>query len=618
MGVSQQFADGLVNVVANLGTPRDKAAHSQYVHALLTPQQLLDAYRNAWLARAIVDYPAEDATRKWRTWRAKADQITKIERLEKALGLQRLVQDAMVAARLYGGAAIYINTADDQQDQPLRPGKEIRSLVVLTPNSLQPDPLVRDIDSEYYGWPEHYTLTASEVAPSLVLLPNGARRDARVRVHASRLVVLRGASVPNDPSLAGATNSGWGDSVLQATLDAIQQVDSTMANIASLVFEAKVDVFKFDSFAQLLEDNSNDALLTRRLQTQAAMKGINGAVVIDMKDDYQQKSATFTGLPDVVSKFMDAVSGASRIPVTRLYGRAAVGLSGSGDGDERVYFDRIGHIQATEVGPAMALLDDCIIHQALQGRPEEIYYEWAPLRQLTEAERAEIFVKTSNAARALAGPNAGPLMSVYALSDALVNELTEQGVLPGLDQAVKKHGTLEDEDGFVGPEDAGTPSSISDAAPRTLYVSRKVLNAAAIQAHYKAQGIDGLVDTNDMHVTITYSRQPVDWMKMGEAWAADGDGSLTISAGGARLMEVFGPNRDTAVLAFVSSNLSWRHEDMVRNGASWDWPEYQPHISISYAFTGDISAVEPWRGEIRLGPEIFEEINEDWKSKVSE
>lgn len=459
MGDSQRFADGLVNVVANLGTPRDKAAHSQYVDAMLTPAQLLAAYRNSWLSRAIVDYPAEDATRKWRMWRAEADQITRIEKLEKRLGLQKRVQDAMVAARLYGGAAIYINTADENQDQPLHPGKEIRSLVVLTPNSLRAEPLVRDINNEYYGRPEFYTLATSEAAPSLVLLPNGTRRNSQVRIHASRLVLFRGASVPNDPSVAGMVNTGWADSVLQSTLDAIQQVDSTMANIASLVFEAKVDVFKFDSFAQLLEDNSNDVLLTRRLQTQAAMKGINGAVVIDMKDDYQQKSANFAGLPDVVSKFMDAVSGASRIPVTRLYGRAAVGLSGSGDGDERVYFDRIGHIQATEIGPAMALLDDCIIHQALSGRPEEIYYEWAPLRQLTEAERAEIFLKTSNAARALAGPNAGPLMSVYALSDALVNELTEQGVLPGLDQAVAKHGTLEDEDGLVGPEDDDKPGT---------------------------------------------------------------------------------------------------------------------------------------------------------------
>lgn len=599
MGIIKQFTDGLVNVVANLGTARDKAAHNQYAETLLTPPVLMAAYRGSWLASAIIDYPAEDATRKWRQWRAESEQITKIEALEKRLHLKRRIQDAMTAARLFGGAAIYLNTKTADQAAPLIAGKEeIRSLVVLTRNSLSPVEMVRDIDSDYYGRPEFYTLASGVNAKQVV-------------IHASRLVVLRGSTLPDDVSSAAA-HQGWGDSVLQSTMDAVQQTDSTMANMASLVFEAKVDVLRFKGLADMLADEGNDPLITRRLQTQAALKGINGALLIDAEDEYEQKNANFTGLPDVVSKFMDAVAGASRIPVTRLYGRAAAGLSGSGDGDERVYFDRIGHVQATEMQPAMELLDECLIWQALGSRPEEIYFEWRPLRQLTETERADIFGKTAAAARALAGATAGELIPMDALSDALVNELTEQGVLPGLDQAIAEYGSLAAQGLPAEGEEETLPpaaSAITDAAPRTLYVSRKVLNAAEILAHYRAQGVGELVDADDMHVTITYSRQPVNWMQMGEAWG----GELVVSAGGARLMEVFGPEKDTAVLAFVSSSLSWRHEEMVRAGASWDWPEYQPHVSISYAFAGDIDAVEPWRGEIKLGPEIFEALNENWK-----
>lgn len=429
MGIIKTFADGLVNIVANLGTARDKAAHNQYVDTLLAGPALLAAYRNSWLARAIIDYPAEDSTRKWRQWRAEAEQITKIERLEKALHLKRRVQDAVTAARLYGGSAIYLNTKTAKQELPLQVGKEeIRSLVVLTRNNLTPDQVVRDIDNPYYGRPEFYTLATGDNA-------------GQVRIHASRLVIFRGATLPEDANTATA-NQGWGDSVLQSTMDAIQQMDSTMANMASLVFEAKVDVLKFKGFADLLADEGNDAQVTRRLSTQAAMKGINGALVIDAEDDYEQKSANFAGLPDVVAKFMDAVAGASRIPVTRLYGRAAVGLSGSGDGDERVYFDRIGHIQATEIQPAMEMLDDCLIWQALGARPEEIYFEWRPLRQLTETERADIFSKTASAARSLAGNNEGALIPMDALSDSLVNEFTEQGMLPGLEQAIEEYGSL--------------------------------------------------------------------------------------------------------------------------------------------------------------------------------
>lgn len=601
MGVIRSLADGLKNVVANLGTERDKASHSEYADALFNQQQLLSAYRNSWLAGAIVDYPAEDATRKWRMWRAEQDQITKIEALEKKLRVKSLTKDAMVAARLYGGAAIYINTGDSQQEQPLQPGSEIISLVVLNKHHLTPETIIRDINSKYYGGPEFFTLTS-------------AGSSARTRIHISRLVIFHGRQIPDDLSLSDATNF-WGDSVLQSTMDALKQTDASMANMASLVFEAKVDVFRFKGFAELLgEQVGGDEKVTSRLVYQAAMKGINGAVVMDAEDEYDQKNASFAGLPDVISKFMDAVSGAARIPVTRLYGRAAVGLSGSGDGDERVYFDRIGDVQSSEIQPEMELLDNCLIQQALGQRVADIYYQWAPLRQLTETERAENFTKTANAARSLAGSNAGEIVPMDALSDAVVNELTEQGVLPGLDQAIKKYGSLYEQRKMGNSDDEDEMTDrITDAAPRSLYVSRNVLNGKEILAHFAAQGIKNLISAEDMHVTITYSREPVDWMKMGASWNSE----LTIAAGGARIMELFGPEKDTAVLAFSGGELNWRHEDMVSNGASWDWPEYQPHISISYDFDGDIEAIEPWTGEIKFGPEIFKEIDEDWKAKVT-
>lgn len=424
-GKVQRVQDGLVNVVANLGTGRDKAAHSQYVSSIFGAHQLLQAYENSWLAGAIVDYPAEDATRKGRAWRAKPDQIIKIEAMERQWGLLGKLQGLLVASRLYGGAALYMNTGDADQSTPLVVPSEVKSLVLLTKEQLSAGPINNDIDSQYYGLPEVYTLSSN------------ARQ---VRIHRSRLVIMVGVPVPGTTQV----NNGWGNSVLQSTYEAVQQVDSTMANMASLVFEAKVDVFKFEGLADLFA-NQKDGLVHARLSAQAAMKGINGAVVIDIKDDYQQKSATFGGLPEVVTKFMDAVSGASRIPVTRLYGRAAVGLSGSGDGDERVYFDRIGHLQATTITPAMALLDECLIWQALGERPAEIFYEWRPLRQLSETERADILVKISTAARNFAGANFGEIIPGDALSDSVVNEMTESGLLPGLPQLIKKYGSRREQ-----------------------------------------------------------------------------------------------------------------------------------------------------------------------------
>lgn len=426
------IADGFQNVVANLGTARDKNAHNGYAQTFLTSETALAMYEASWLAASIVDYPAEDATRKWRFWRANAEQITAIEAVEKKLQLKKRVEEALIASRLYGGAAIFINTDSGDAENPLRENERIKSLVVMTKNTLQPVEIVRDINSEYFGAPEYFRLSSAG--------------GNLVTIHASRLVIFRGTPVPGDPGTI-STDQWWGNSALKVTMDAVTSMDATMANMASLVFEAKVDVFRFKGFADLVSQNSPeiDAMLSRRLTTQAVMKGINGAVVIDSEDDYEQKSANFGGLPDVVAKFMDGVSGAARIPVTRLYGRAAVGLSGSGDGDERVYFDRVSKHQDNDITPAMATLDDLIITQALGSRPPEIHYQWAPLRQQSETERADIFVKTANAARALAGTAAGEIIPLDALSVAVVNELTEQGVLPGLEKAIKEYGTLSEQ-----------------------------------------------------------------------------------------------------------------------------------------------------------------------------
>ena len=428
------LADGLTNVVANLGTPRDKSFHTTYVPEYFTAADLTDTYRTSWLAAAICDYPAEDATRKWRAWRAESKQISSIEALEQQLGLKTKIQAALVTARLLGGSAIYINTGAPDPTQPLVPGEEVRSLVVLSKEQLTPGTAVKDIDSEYFGKPEIYTLFS------------GATGETRpVDIHASRFAIFSGTPVPGG-------NGAWGDSVLQKSMSAIKHTDSAIANIASLMYEANVDVMKVQGFATLLEQNQDDLIL-RRAHLQAAMKGINGMLMIDAEDDYEKKSASFSGLDALLAKFFDWAAGAAGIPVTRLFGRAAVGLSGGGDGDERVYYDRIEDIQTDDIEPAIALLDECIITQALGSRPEEVYFEWRPLRQKSEAEMADIFTKYANAARSLAGTNAGEVVPMDALSDAMVNALTEAGVLPGLEGYVDKYGTLGEQNGFVGGED---------------------------------------------------------------------------------------------------------------------------------------------------------------------
>jgi len=411
--------DGLVNVIANLGTQRDKAAHAAYYLETMSHEELIAMYQTSWLAGAAVDYPVEDAIRKWRTWEGDDDVVARIVDIEDRLYLKQVLKDAMISARLFGGAAMYINATGPNKERPLMPSEKIISLIPLGKNSLAPEEIDRDINSDFYGWPTH------------IMVQSGGER---VRVHTSRFVIFRGARLP----VGAMGNDFFGQSYLQRPRVAISQCDSVLANINSLVYEANVDVMRFAGYSDMLADSANDSAVTRRLTLQAAMKGINGALVMDALDAYDKKSANFGSIPELIAKFQEMCSGATAIPVTRLFGRSAAGLSGSGDGDERQYYDRVNVLQTTVIGTGVELLDSVILKMA--GAPADVKYSWNPLRQVTELDRAKIFLDTAAAARTLAGNDAGAIIPLDALSDSVINELQAQGVLPGLEDSVAQYG----------------------------------------------------------------------------------------------------------------------------------------------------------------------------------
>jgi phage-related protein (TIGR01555 family) len=427
--------DSLVSFVSRLGTERDKAATVFYTQPILTDEQIVAAYRGSWLPRKIIDIPALDSCRKWRDWQADDKVIELIEKEEKRLNVKGKILEASKKSRLFGGAALYIGTGDADTSGPLdheRIGKAgIKHLTVLTRRQLKAGTIDRDPESEWFNRPENYYLTGL----------NGKQ----LIIHPSRLVLFNGAMAPDD-DISGAMQ-GWGESILTATLDAIKNADSTAGNIASLIFEAKIDIIKIPGFTENIGNESYEDAILSRYTLANTIKGINGTLLLDAEEEYESKSAQLAGLTDILMAFMQIVSGAADIPVTRLLGQSPAGMNATGTSDMKNYHDRIQSIQELELTPAMARLDECIIRSATGSRDETIYYEWAPLEQMSEKERADIFKTKSDAARALIGSSSGQeIITREALSDALVNTFTEDGSLPGLDGFIDEYGKLSEQE----------------------------------------------------------------------------------------------------------------------------------------------------------------------------
>lgn len=432
--------DGLQNALANLGTPRDKAFSATYGYRQRTQDELINAYRTAWLARKIVDIIPMDATRRWRAWQADSVEITDIEAEERRLGLQPKLRDGMISARLLGGSVIYIGTGDADVSQPLitdRIGKGgVRHLTVIGRDQISLGESDEDPESATFGKPAWYQVGAKGV-----------------RIHPSRVVDLRGASTP----VGTMKFDPWGDSVLQPIFDAMTQADGTAANIATLTYEACVDVLRIPNLREMLLEQGGDSKLTSYLTTLAIAKGNNGMLVLDgggaipgseKRDpgtEYDRKAIGFGGLGDIWDRMMQAVSGAADIPMTRLFGQSPGGLNASGESDLRNYYDRVQGMQELEIGPALATLDECLIRSALGGRPDDVHYNWRSLWQTTDKERAEVGKTTADIVSILAGAN---LFPVETLQAAAANAMVETGALPGLEAAIEEHGlVLEEDDG---------------------------------------------------------------------------------------------------------------------------------------------------------------------------
>lgn len=616
-----EMNDGYGNVIAGIGQGRDKPSRGFYYNHTYSDVELVAAYETSFLPRRIVDTVAEDATRRWRKWTTEKDLISPLEKEEQRSGILKAVEKAIKNARLLGGCAVYFPVRGQKADTPFVAGTvgkgDLRRVILFPQNELREGELDQDFDSENFGKPTYYIL--------------GRPDGTDVKIHHSRLMIFTGDERPLG---LGRETNYWGRSILQTVLNATKNVDGSVSAIATLILEARIDVINIKGLmAQLAGRPGYEQELLKRFGMASMSKSVNGTLILDEGEQYQQKSQTYGSLPELLDRFFQYVSGACGIPVTRLFGTSPGGMNATGESDIRHYYDRVQTLQNNTITPAMANFDEALIRSALGRRPKGIFYTWRSLWQTTEKENSDIALNIAKTGDIMVKSG---MIDSYSMGHAVVTSLGENESMPGIEEAWELHQTVRNApveavdlnaqakaaiakaEAKPGEKPANSNSSPAPAKkavnderpPRPLYVSRKVTNAKAILTWARSQGIEDLFDADDLHVTILYSKTPVDWMAMGEADMWTENGNLTIIPGGPRDVDIFGD--DTLVLRFNSRQLKWRHEEMREAGASSDYGDYKAHISITKSIDGlNLDNIKPYTGVIELGPEIFEEIKDD-------
>lgn len=621
MGVVQLF-DRLSNALTGQGTRHDPRIASTYQFAPLTQQDIAAAYSGSGLLRKICQIPALDMVREWRTWNGlEADQVAKVYETEKKFGIVGKVRQAEVLRAMGGGALIMGLPGDTAQ--PANPKAPLAFVHVVSRWHLTFETLQDDPTEDGYGEPAMWRMSTTS-----------GQKD----IHPSRVIPFRADQTAALAMPAWSSQDQfWGESVVAQVLDAVKDSDTARASFAALLHKAKLLRIGIPNLIELAAAPEGEAQVMKRLAILATAESIHNATIFDAGDPETGKGGeqitdaeyNFAGAKDMLYAYGEFVAAISDIPATRLLGRAPEGMNASGESQQADWQKRIKAMQTLDLGPCMERLDPHLL--AAAGAPSGVAnYSWDPLDTPSEKENAERFKIQMEAVDKLAGLAAIP---DQAFNRGVQSLLVEEGYLPELELALSELdeterygiGLPDDPDSEGGdPLSAGegggegsVPArrAANDAAPRPLYVRRDLLNGADLVKWAKDNGFETTLSAEDMHVTILYSKTPVDPMKMGETWTSEEDGGLTIKAGGPRALERF--NEGAVVLQFASWALDSRHREMVGAGGSHDWPEYLPHVTISYDGPEELPAV-PYQGELRFGPEIFEPLDEDWKSKVEE
>lgn len=142
-----------------------------------------------------------------------------------------------------------------------------------------------------------------------------------------------------------------------------------------------------------------------------------------------------------------------------------------------------------------------------------------------------------------------------------------------------------------------------------LYVAAKFSESTldALENLQRSLKIPNPVPRDKLHTTIVYSRVYIPYKVASGSFEIADKGKLTIfdTQGGARAL----------VFEMESDYLAARHNYAKALGATYDFPDYRPHITLSYD-VGPLSFIGEHQVPIVLDREYAEELNLDWKDTI--
>jgi len=386
--------DGFDNFVSRIGLQNDNTLSAgTYEFNLVTRNRikLEAAYRGSWVVGAVVDSVAEDMTRAGINVTTNEDDadirdlMNAVSRLQIAQSLCNLKK----WSRLYGGAIAVLDIEGQNPETPLNLDSisqdQFLGLVVYDRWQLNPV-LTKVIQSgPNMGLPAMYQIvtgmTSADVDP----------RSNRgiINVHHSRIVRDIGIQLPYFQAI---TEMMWGESILERLWDRLIAFDNVTMSAASLVDRANLRMVGINGLREILAaGGAAQQALVSQFEMMRLLQVNEGLTLLDKDDEYQSSAYSFAGLGDMIIQFGQQLSGASGIPLVRLFGQSPAGMNATGESDIRMYYDNIKAQQESTLRTGWQLILQ-VLWRSVYGKPapKDLQFEFVPLWQMSALDKATI------------------------------------------------------------------------------------------------------------------------------------------------------------------------------------------------------------------------------------
>lgn len=403
-GLSQEDRqDGWSNEVAGIGTDRDKQQHWKFDGVPVHEDEKFASLfaKDSLIRKGMAAIPETALSKGWELTLDPEykDRTKEVKDLLKGLKAESKLVEGWTMGRTFGGCAVILGV-DDKSD-PSKPLnlekiKSLNFLNVLDRRYLQVSKIYNDPLGPNWGEPEAYKIQSIQhlSAPDNAINGKNTTDALGQEVHASRVLIFEGAPTTLDMRQQLQL---WWQSEIDLIYDDVLDFQSNWKAIGHLISESSIGIYEYRGLIAAMASGGGKKAILARMEMIDRAKSVARSILIDKEEEgFSKISETFTGVPDLIDRLAQRVSGSLGIPITLLFGRSPAGQNATGESDFRMFYDLVEKQRELKLQPKLELL----VHIALivlgidpeKAKPVVFF---KPLWELTALEKADLELKTA-------------------------------------------------------------------------------------------------------------------------------------------------------------------------------------------------------------------------------